>query len=110
MSKKKSAKLFARIAELERKLFERESQLPHKAFYLSNSLEEYVELKGAGVIVTFQQLGSESKAGPVLIRNGLSLETVRALQKDIRASWEESVMFEPKIVKDCDETSVQKSS
>ena len=102
MSKKKSAKLSARIAELERKLFERESQLPHNAFYLSNSLEEYVELKGAGVIVTFQQLGSESKAGPVLIRNGLSLETVRALQKDIRASWEESVMFEPKVVKDDD--------
>ena len=110
MSKKKSAKRSAYIKQLERTLFEYKSQLPQNAFYLSNSLEEYVDLKGSGIIVTFQQLSSESKADPVLIRNGLSLETVRALQKDIRASWEESVMFEPKVVKDDDETVIQKSS
>ena len=110
MSKKKSAKLSARIAELERKLFERESQLPHKPHFLSKSLEKYLDMKGSGVIVTFQRLGAVSEDGPVLIRNGLSLETVRALQKDIRASWEDSVIFEPKIVKDCNETSVQKPS
>jgi hypothetical protein len=106
MTKKKSAKLSARIAELEQKLFECAAQLPHKHYYVSDALEKYVELEGSGVIVTFQQLGTELKIDPILIRNGLSRETVRALQKDIRASWEDSVVFEPKVIKD-DETPVQ---
>lgn len=98
MSKKKSAKQLARIKELERKLLETEAQLIHKPHYLSQNLEKYHLLKGSGVIVTFQKLGQDSEDGPVLIKNGLSIATIRALQKDLRASWEDSVIFEPKEV------------
>ena len=102
MSEKKSAKQLARIAELERKLLECEAQLIHKPHYLSKTLEKYHQLNGSGVIVTFQKLGQDSEDGPVLIKNGLSTETILALQKDLRASWEDCVIFEPKKVRNED--------
>lgn len=97
----------ARIKELERKLRESEALQIHKLHYLSENVKKYHNLKGSGIIVTFQRLGAESEDGPVLIRNGLSLATVRSLQRDIRASWEYAVQFEPEVVKD-DKTTVQK--
>ena len=96
--KQKQSKKLARIKELERKLLETEAQLIHKPHYLSQNLERYHLLKGSGVIITFQKLGADSEDGPVLIRNGLSLKTIRALQEDLRASWEDSIIFEPKKV------------
>lgn len=99
----------ARIKELERKLRESEALQIHKLHFLSENVKKYHNLKGSGVIVAFQRLGAESEDGLVLIRNGLSLATIRSLQKDIRASWEYATEFQPEIVKDTnDKTTVQK--
>ena len=53
-------------------------------------------LMGSGALLTLHALGGRELMCPVVVRDGLSAETIAALQRDIARSYEIAVMFKPK--------------
>lgn len=53
-------------------------------------------LKGSGVVLTLSGLGGAEICKAVLIRDGLSAETIAALKRDIARSFIEATAFKPK--------------
>lgn len=49
----------------------------------------------SGVILTIDGLGGKRLVEPVLIRGGLSKETVDAIRADLRRSYKDAVAFKP---------------
>lgn len=86
-----------RIVELERKLTEAEAQLAHVYHFASANLHKASteHLMGSGVIITLTVLGGRVICDPVMIRNGLSMETVNALRADMVRSYEDATEFKP---------------
>lgn len=87
-----------RIAELERKLREAEAGQAHVYHFASQTIDKASTnfLMGSGVIITLTVLGGRKIFDPVMIRNGLSKETVEALKADFLRSYESAVQFKPK--------------
>lgn len=87
-----------RIAELERQLAESNAQHVHLHHFAAASLPKAgaKSMAGSGVIVTITALGGKSIVDPILIRNGLSNETIAALQADIVRSYEYATELKPK--------------
>lgn len=54
------------------------------------------KLGGSGVILTLTALGGREIISPVMIRGGLSNETVEALRADFRRSYLDATVFKPK--------------
>ena len=52
-------------------------------------------MMGSGVVLTLTALGGREVIIPVMIRDGLSEETIRALQSDIRRSYELATFMKP---------------
>lgn len=96
MGKTKTAQA-ARIAELERKLFEAEAQLAHVYHFASRDLPRFGidRFAASAVILTLTGLGGELTLGPVAIRGGLSQSTIDALRSDFIRSYEDAVVFKP---------------
>jgi hypothetical protein len=90
-----------RIAELERKLTEAQAQLVHLYHFASVDIAKASteRLSGSGVILTLTALGGQVIVPPVLIRNGLSAETIAALKADFVRSFEDATVFKPVGVK-----------
>lgn len=97
MTKTKQTKA-QRIAELERKLQESEaSQIHHYHFATAELPKAGIDrLNGSGVILTLTVLGGRKICDPVLIRNGLSAETISALKADMVRSFEYATELKPK--------------
>ena len=51
------------------------------------------KLMGSGVLITVQGIGGKHIIDPVLIRDGLSSETVEAIKNDIKRSYDLSVLY-----------------
>ena len=96
MTPKKQTKI-ERIRELERKLFEAQAQQTDNYHFASHELEKIgtTHCMGSAVIVTFTVLGGRTVC-PVAIRDGLSEATIKALQEDLRRSFEQATAFKPK--------------
>ena len=97
MKPEKKAKLTEQIASLERRLFESKAQFASRLGAAFDSIpkagtEIYI---GSGVIITVQAIGGKEITQPFLIRDGLSPETVKALQSDIARSFELATMVNP---------------
>lgn len=87
-----------RIAELERQLAESNAQHIHHHHFAAASLPKAGEksMMGSGVIITVTALGGKPIVEPILIRNGLSSETIAALQDDIVRSYKYATELKPK--------------
>jgi hypothetical protein len=87
-----------RIAELERKLREAEAGQAHVYHFADCYLDKAStkHLMSSGVILTLTVLGGREICDPVLIRDGLSEETILAIKADLRRSYELAVMYKPK--------------
>jgi hypothetical protein len=83
--------------ELERKVFELESQLVHRCHFASRSIDKAgtKKLMGSGVIISLVVLGGREIIEPLCIRDGLSDETIAALKADFARSYEIATMLKP---------------
>ena len=86
-------------AQLQRKILELESQLAFRYHYacaeITKSSDKY--MMGSGVLVQLTALGGREIISPVVIRDGLSEETILAIQKDLIRSYELSTTLKPVI-------------
>ena len=96
MKPKKQTKI-ERIRDLERKLVEAQAQHICNYHFASHELEKMgtAHCMGSAVIITFTVLGGRT-ISPVAIRDGLSEATVKAIQEDMRRSFEQATAFKPK--------------
>lgn len=97
MTPKKQTKA-QRIVDLERKLQEALAGQAHVYHFADYSLHKAStdHLMASGVIVTLTVLGGREICNPVLIRDGLSKETIEALRADFRRSYELATHYKPK--------------
>lgn len=51
------------------------------------------KLMGSGVLISIQGIGGKHIIDPVLIRDGLSNETIEAIKNDIKRSYDLAVMY-----------------
>lgn len=87
-----------RIAELERKLGEALAGQAHSYSFASQTIDKAStdHLTASGVVITLTVLGGREIFSPVLIRDGLSKETIAALKADFVRSYENAIAFKPK--------------
>ena len=87
-----------RIEELENKLRSAEAYQVHKLHFASYALDKLSTDKmcGSGVIISITSLGGKSIVDPTVISDGLSPETIAALQADMRRSFEKRMELKPK--------------
>jgi hypothetical protein len=90
--------LAARISTLERELQEAIAGQAHTYHFADAYLDKAStkHLSASGVILTLTVLGGRAICEPVLIRDGLSEETIAALKADMRRSYELATMYKPK--------------
>lgn len=87
-----------RIAELKRKLSEAQAGMVHVYHFAEHHLEKMntQRLAASGVVLTLTTLGGATTTGPVLIRGGLSAETIAAIKADFARSYQDAIAFKPK--------------
>lgn len=84
-------------AALARKVLELESQLACAYHFAAATLHKAGDgLMGSGVLVQLTALGGAELIRPVVIRDGLSAETLAALRADILRSYEGAIELKPK--------------
>jgi hypothetical protein len=85
------------IKTLQRKNKELHAQLASTYHFASANLKgvTYPRLMASGVLIEMHLLGGKQAVLPVVIRGGLSEETVAALTKDLVRSYEESIELKP---------------
>lgn len=84
-------------AELQRKIVELESQLVHTYHFADAYLHKAGSgLLGSGVMLQLTALGGNKIVEPVMIKDGLSDETIAAIRKDLARSYELAIRFKPK--------------
>lgn len=84
-------------AELVRKLKEMEAQHASTYHFASFGLPKAGDnLMASAVILELTALGGREIIPPVAIVNGLSKETIEAIQKDISRSWKWKTEMKPK--------------
>lgn len=88
----------ARIADLERQLKETKAALVHNYYFVSMELDKFStnHCFGSGVVLEIAMLGGKRVIEPILIRDGLSPETIEALQADLRRSYLRTTELHPK--------------
>lgn len=98
MKLSKQNKLNGRIADLERQLGEALAGQAHVYHFADATLHKASTdcLLGSGVIMTLTVLGGREICSPVLIRDGLSPETIAALKDDLVRSYGLATQFKPK--------------
>lgn len=86
------------IANLQRELMEAKAQLTHRYHFASTEIEKFdiSRCNGSGVILELSVLGGGRRIEPVMIRDGLSQETIAAIQADLRRSYELSIELKPR--------------
>lgn len=87
-----------RIEELENKLRSAEAYQVHKLHFASYALDRLSTdcMHGGGVIISITPLSGKPLVEPTVISDGLSPETIAALQADMRRSFEKRTELKPK--------------
>lgn len=87
-----------RIEELENKLRSAEAYQVHKLHFASYALDKVStdRMGGSGVIISITYLSGKPIVDPTMISDGLSPETIAALQADMRRSFGERTELKPK--------------
>jgi hypothetical protein len=83
---------------LRRKLNESLATQIHVYHFADKEIEKLSidNLIGSGVILQLTVLGGRQGITPVLIRDGLSKETIRCIKADLVRSYNEATLFKPK--------------
>lgn len=86
-----------RIAELEQKLEEAKAYHISRHHYASKTLYKSStdNLMGSGVVLSLTIVGGKELFSPVMIRDGLSKETIAALKADLVRSYNLAIAFKP---------------
>ncbi|MBK3745952.1 hypothetical protein G3A39_43175 [Paraburkholderia aspalathi] len=87
-------------AELIRKVVELTAQLASTYHFADATLSKAGDLMGSGVLLQLSALGGRELISPVVIRDGLSPETIAAIRKDIMRSYETATAFKFKRAKE----------
>jgi len=84
--------------DLKRKLKEALAGQAHVYHFAEMEIEKLSvdHLLGSGAVLSLQVLGRTSSTLPVLIRDGLSKETIMAIKADLKRSYELAITFKPK--------------
>lgn len=84
-------------SDLKRKVKELTGQLASTYHFADAALDKAgPDLFGSGVLLQLHALGGTKLIEPVVIRDGLSAETIAALRKDIERSYKLATMLKPK--------------
>lgn len=84
--------------ELEYRILELNAQLVHVYHFADATLDGAGKrLLGSGVLLRLNGLGGKELINPMVIRDGLSDETIAAIRKDIQRSYELATLYKPKI-------------
>jgi hypothetical protein len=96
MSTPKQSKA-AIIAAQARKILELESQLAHVYHFAHRGIDKasVKHRMGSGVLLQLSGLGGKEIILPVMIRDGLSDETIAAIKADLVRSYAGAVEFKP---------------
>lgn len=88
----------AQIAELTRKAREAEALQAHVYHFADAAIGKAStdNLMASGVMLTLTALGGRELITPVVIRDGLSHETIAAIRADLRRSYELATLYKPK--------------
>ena len=83
--------------QLEREVLELKAQLASTYHFASVSIKKAStdHLMASGALLQLTCIGGRELISPTLIRDGLSPETIEALQKDIKRSYELATAFKP---------------
>ena len=86
------------IETLERKLYVSDASQLHCLHFASLALDKInkTSFKGSGVVLCIKSLSGVDIVSPVMIDNGLSSETIVALQKDINSAFDYRTELKPK--------------
>lgn len=86
------------IESLERKLYVSEASQVHNLHFASIALDKInkTKMQGSGVVLCIKSLSGVDIVSPVMIDNGLSSETIVALQKDLSAAFDYRTELKPK--------------
>ena len=86
-----------RIADLERKLEEARAHHIYRHHFASKALDKVSvdKLMGSGVVLSLTLLGGKELFEPVMVRNGLSKETIAALKADLVRSFNYATELKP---------------
>ena len=101
MNTKKQTKA-QRVVQLERQVREAIAGQAHVYHFADAYLHKAStdHLMASGVILTLTVLGGREICEPVMIRDGLSKETIEALRGDLRRSYELATMYKPSAAKE----------
>jgi len=92
MDKKKETR-----ADLRRKVMELTAQLASSYHFASVTLHKAGDsLTASGALLQLHALGGRELICPVVIRDGLSADTIAALQRDIARSYTSATELKPK--------------
>jgi hypothetical protein len=86
-------------ADLQRRILELNAQLAHVYHFASAALPKAStsHLMASGCLLQLHALGGRELINPVVIRDGLSPDTIAALQRDLARSYDLTVAFKPKV-------------
>lgn len=86
-------------AQLERQIMELRAQLAHVYGTAVRDIDKAGEaLTASGALLQLHALGGREIIPPVVIRDGLSAETIAALKRDLARSYELAVANKPKSI------------
>lgn len=85
------------LAQLKRENLEIKAQLAHAYHFADATIKEAgTRYKMAsGVLLQLTAIGGKEIILPVMIKDGLSDETIAAIRADLRRSYESAVVFKP---------------
>lgn len=83
---------------LERKILELEAQLSHRYAFADTEIHKAGtdRMMGSGVLIQISALGGKDIINPVIIRDGLSKETIAAIREDLKRSYAICTLHKPK--------------
>jgi hypothetical protein len=85
------------IAAKDREILELKAQLAHVYHFAKSTIDKAgnKHMTGSGVLLQITALGGREIVLPVMIKDGLSEETINALKSDIVRSYELATLFKP---------------
>ena len=85
-------------ADLNRKILELTAQLAHAYHFADATIGKAGTdcLMASGVLLQLTGIGGKEIIPPVMIKDGLSPETIAAIRKDLARSYALAVMYKPK--------------
>lgn len=91
----KIAALAAELATAQRRAAELQAQLASTLGAAFDDMGKAADFHGSGVILSLSALGGREIVRPVMIRDGLSPDSVTALRRDVCRSFELATLVSP---------------